>query len=67
MGDAKPQPVGNTLSKWREALVWAILVALLFQFVESFLARRTLWQRLDQVERDLQGIHSALPAPAAGK
>jgi hypothetical protein len=37
-------------STWREALLWAIVVALLLEFAINTFARRTVWHRLDALE-----------------
>jgi hypothetical protein len=58
----KPQPATPAHSKWREALLWAILAAMLFQITENWLRGRTLWHRLDSIEKRLDTIHTKMPA-----
>jgi hypothetical protein len=43
-------------SSWREALLWAVLVALLLEFAINTLARRTVWHRLDALEHRVQQL-----------
>lgn len=61
----EPQATPSTASKWRDALLWAILAALLLQGGENYLLGRTVWQRLDKAESDLQQIENEL-TPHAG-
>lgn len=62
---ATAQPAPTTPSKWKDALLWAIFAALLFQLAENYLLGRSVWQRLDNAETDLRQIENEL-APRAG-
>jgi hypothetical protein len=57
MAEPKPQPASTVRTHWREALLWAILAAMVFQITENWIRGRTLWHRLDSIEERLQTIH----------
>lgn len=65
MPDAKPQPAPNAPPKWKDALLWAILAALLLHLGENYLLGRSVWQRLDKAEAALEQIQNEL-MPRAG-
>ena len=49
-------------SKWREAVLWAIVAAVGLEFVINLVNRKTLWQRIDFLEQrvsHLERIHEA--------
>jgi hypothetical protein len=40
----------------KEALIWAVVAAVLLEFVMNLFTRQTLWQRLDALEQRVQHL-----------
>lgn len=41
---------------WRDALLWAIVAAMLLEFVVNVFEQKTLWQRMDGVEHRIEHL-----------
>lgn len=44
------------LGKWASLLLWAVLAAVLIELCSNMLLRRTIWNRMDEVENQLHHI-----------
>jgi hypothetical protein len=47
---------------WKEALLYAIIVALLLEFAANLLAGKSLWQRIHQLEHRVDSLEHPQPA-----
>jgi hypothetical protein len=47
-------------TNWREAAIWALIVALVLEFAINLFARRTVWHRISAIEHRLERIEDQL-------
>jgi|SRR6516162_3606922 cell division protein FtsB len=46
-----------SLPTWREAAVWAVLAALLFEVGLNLLFRRSIWHRVENLEEQVKSLN----------
>lgn len=45
-----------TSTGWREALLWALLAAVVVEFALNIMEERTIWQRLTALEHEVHEL-----------